>query len=64
MKYVAEDGKVFDSMNEGRRLVKQNGLSLNDVKITDADYILSDNNFKDGKAIVRKGKKKYYKLTK
>ena len=61
---VLAENKVFDSKSEGRRLVKQNGLSLNDVKITDADYILSDNDFKDGKAIVRKGKKKYYKLTK
>lgn len=57
-------GKVFASKSEGRRLIQQNGLSLNDEKVTDVDYILSDTDFKDGKAILKKGKKKYYKLTK
>lgn len=57
-------GKVFASKSEGRRLIQQNGLSLNDEKVTDADYVLSESDFKDGEAIIKKGKKKYYKLTK
>lgn len=61
---VLTAGKVFASKSEGRRLIQQNGLALNDVKITDVDYILSDDDFKDGEAIIKKGKKKYYKLTK
>lgn len=61
---VLTAGKVFASKSEGRRLIQQNGLSLNDEKVTDADYVLSDTDFADGEAIVKKGKKKYYKLTK
>ena len=57
-------GKVFASKSEGRRLIQQNGLSLNDEKVKDVDYILQASDFKDGEAIVKKGKKKYFKLVK
>ena len=61
---VLTAGKVFASKSEGRRLIQQNGLSLNDAKVTDVDYILQASDFKDGEAIVKKGKKKYFKLVK
>lgn len=57
-------GKVFASKGEARRLIQQNGLSLNDEKVTDADYVLTAADFKDDGAIVKKGKKKYYRLVK
>ncbi|MGM9581724.1 MAG: tyrosine--tRNA ligase [Anaerovibrio sp.] len=57
-------GKVFASKGEGRRLIQQNGLSLNDAKVADADYVLTDSDFHDGEAIVKKGKKKFYRLVK
>ena len=57
-------GQVFESKGEGRRLIKQNGLSLNDAKVADPDYVLTDGDFTDGEAIVRKGKKKFYRLVK
>lgn len=57
-------GKVFASKGEARRLIQQNGLSLNDEKVTDADYVLTAADFKDDGAIVKKGKKKYYRLIK
>lgn len=57
-------GQVFESKGEGRRLIKQNGLSLNDAKVADPDYVLTDVDFTDGEAIVRKGKKKFYRLVK
>ena len=57
-------GQVFESKGEGRRLIKQNGLSLNDAKVADPDYVLTDWDFTDGEAIVRKGKKKFYRLVK
>lgn len=61
---VLTAGKVFASKSEGRRLIQQNGLSLNDAKVTDVDYILQASDFTDGEAIVKKGKKKYFKLIK
>lgn len=57
-------GQVFESKGEGRRLIKQNGLSLNDAKVADPDYVLTDGDFTNGEAVVRKGKKKFYRLVK
>ena len=61
---VLTSGKVFASKGEGRRLIQQNGLTLNDAKVADPNYVLQESDFTDGAAIVKKGKKKYYKLTK
>ncbi len=51
--------KIIESKSEGRRLIAQNGLTLNDEKISDVDYVLEE---KDFPAVIRKGKKKFYKL--
>jgi len=58
---LAREG-VFDSKSEGRRLIQQNGLSLQDEKITDVDFILSKELFSEKSLLVKKGKKKYYRL--
>ena len=50
------------SKSEGRRLVEQNGLSLNDEKIKDFNFVLEENHFSDGSAMVKKGKKDYIQL--
>ena len=50
------------SKGQARTLINQGGITLNDEKITDVNYTLSDNDFKDGYAILRKGKKIYNKL--
>ena len=52
------------SKGQARQLITQGGISLNDTKISDTNYILSDIDFKDGFAILKKGKKSYYKLQK
>ena len=52
------------SKGQARQLITQGGISLNDTKIYDTNYILSDTDFKDGFAILKKGKKSYYKLQK
>lgn len=54
--------KVIASKSEGRQLIKQNGLLINDAPVTDFGYLLSDTDFTEGEAIVRKGKKKFHKL--
>ena len=62
---VLTRGGVFASKGEGRRLMKQNGLSLNDEKVTDEAYVLTETDFAtDDKAIIRKGKKKHYQIVK
>ena len=54
--------KIFAGKGECRRMIAQNGLSLNDEKVTDPEYTLAENDFQNGAAVVRKGKKKYYKI--
>ena len=50
------------SKGQARTLINQGGISLNDEKISDKNYILSEKDFKDGFAILKKGKKIYHKL--
>ena len=50
------------SKSQARTLITQGGISLNNIKIEDPSYKLILENFKDGYAILRKGKKIYNKL--
>lgn len=61
---VMTEGKIAASKSEGRRLIAQNGVTLNDEKVTDGDYVLQESDYKDGAAVLKKGKKKFYKLEK
>lgn len=54
--------KIFASKGEGKRLIQQNGLSINDEKLNDIDKILSSEDFVDNSCMIKKGKKKYYRL--
>ncbi|MBQ7089399.1 MAG: tyrosine--tRNA ligase [Clostridia bacterium] len=51
------------SKGEARRLVQQGGVSVNDQKVTDPAAALSEADFVDGAAIIKKGKKVYHKIT-
>ena len=51
------------SKGEARRLVQQGGVSVNDAKVTDPTATLSDADFAEGHAIIKKGKKVYHKIT-
>lgn len=55
---------IAPSKGQARTLIEQGGISLNDIKISDTHYVLSSNDFKDGYAILKKGKKIYHKLEK
>ena len=61
---VLAAGGIVASKGEGRRLIQQNGIALNDAKVTDADYVLAEADFEGGAAILKKGKKKYFRLVK
>ncbi len=56
--------KMAPSKGQARTLINQGGISLNDNKITDINYVMSDNDFKDGYAILKKGKKVFHRLIK
>ena len=53
---------IAPSKGQARTLITQGGISLNDNKITDSSFVLSDSDFKDGYAILKKGKKVFHKL--
>lgn len=55
---------IAPSKGQARTLINQGGISLNDEKITDINYKLSDTDFEKGFAILKKGKKVFHKLEK
>ena len=50
------------SKGEGRRLIEQGGVSVNDKKVTSAVETVCVDDFSDGSIIVKKGKKVFYKI--
>jgi len=52
------------SKGQARTLIEQGGITLNDEKVEETDRTLTDADFKEGFAIIRKGKKVYHKLEK
>ena len=50
------------SKAEGRRLVQQGGISVNEEKITDPMARVSINVFEQGEVIIKKGKKVFHKV--
>ncbi len=51
---------LIASKSEGRRLVQQGGVSVDDQKVTDINYVITEAALTDGVKI-RKGKKVYHK---
>lgn len=60
---IVETG-IAPSKGQAKTLISQGAISLNDEKINDISYCLTEEDFKDGYAILRKGKKVYQKLIK
>ena len=52
------------SKGQAKTLIMQGGISLNDNKIEDISYKLSEQDFEEGYAILKKGKKIFHKLEK
>lgn len=53
---------LIPSKGEGRRLIIQGGVSVNDTKVTDPLMILTEEHFLNGFAIIKKGKKVFHKI--
>ena len=56
--------KIAPSKGQARTLITQGGISLNDIKISNTTYTLSDEDYTNGYAILKKGKKIFHKLQK
>ncbi len=55
---------ICSSKSQAKTLISQGAISLNDNKISDIGYILSDKDFETEHTILKKGKKIYYCLEK
>ncbi|MGN0562114.1 MAG: tyrosine--tRNA ligase [Candidatus Fimenecus sp.] len=54
---------LIKSNGEGRRLIQQGGVSVDDQKVTDPLASVSAADFEKGHIILKKGKKVFYKVT-
>ena len=61
LEVLANNG-VFKSKGEGRRLIQQGGVSVNDEKLQDDKKVIEMSDFKDDMILVKRGKKKFYKI--
>ncbi|MGI6211457.1 MAG: tyrosine--tRNA ligase [Anaerovoracaceae bacterium] len=50
------------SNGEGRRTIEQGGLSINEEKVGDPKLVITEDSFRDGELLIRKGKKKLIKV--
>lgn len=55
--------KIVSSKSEGRRLIEQNGISVNQEKENNVDRVITKEDFNDGFIIIQKGKKVFLKVT-
>ena len=53
---------LISSKGEGRRLITQNGISVNDAKVTDIFLEIKEDDFTNNELIIKKGKKVHHKV--
>jgi len=53
---------LIPSRGEGRRLIQQGGISIDDMKVEDPNLVLKEDSFKDGTLMIKKGKKIYHQI--
>lgn len=52
--------KLVSSKGDGFRTIEQGGLTINDSKVTDTKLMITKDLFKDGKLLIKKGKKTFH----
>ncbi len=59
---ILVEAEIVPSKAEGKRLVKQGGLSLNGEKVADFKKTLEEADFENGEVLIKRGKKNYNKI--
>lgn len=54
--------KIVPSKSEGRRMIKQNGISINGRKENSVERVITIDDFKNNDLIIQKGKKQFKKV--
>ena len=55
--------KLIPSKGEGKRLIQQGGVAVDDIKVTDMFHKVTKDAFDKGHVIIKKGKKVFHKVT-
>ena len=53
---------LCSSRGEARRLIQQGGARVNERKVEDLEEAVDDGSFQDGEALLRAGKKRYFRV--
>jgi tyrosyl-tRNA synthetase len=53
---------LIPSASEGRRLITQGGIKINEQKIESHDVVINKENFIDGYLMIQKGKKVFHRV--
>ena len=53
---------LIPSRGEGRRLIQQGGIKINDNKVDSLDMMIGKDDFKDGSLMIQKGKKVFHRV--
>lgn len=59
---LLRDLELVKSNSEGRRLIQQGGISIDDIKVESIDKKVTLDDFKNDKVLIRKGKKVYHQV--
>lgn len=59
---ILQDAGLISSKGEGRRLIQQGGVYVNDNRVEDFSLMVTEKDFPDGKMMIRKGKKIYHQI--
>ncbi len=59
---LLNEHKMVPSKSEGRRLIKQGGVYINEAAIADANYLLTKEDFANDEVIIRRGKKNFFRF--
>lgn len=59
---LLEKAALIPSRGEGRRLITQGGIKVNDEKVEAFDKVITADDFKDGELMIQKGKKVFHKV--
>lgn len=59
---LLRDLGLIKSNSEGRRLIQQGGITIDEVKVENTDRVVILDDFQDGKILIRKGKKIYHQV--
>jgi tyrosyl-tRNA synthetase len=59
---LLEQAQIIASRGEGRRLIQQGGLKINEAKIASFDHRISAADFREGVLMIQKGKKGFHRI--